>query len=391
MFTLTVEERDRRWNNIREAMEKRGLKCLIVWGSTGEFRDLNGNLQYLSNVANEGYLLFPLESEPTLYSFEGGLEPTWVPDWRAGMPLYSKVMSERLKELHLENAKIGVVGLSGYYAEMGFPYITYTSLIKNLPAAKFKDATDIVEDARLVKSEAEVRCIELACEVGEKVIQTVVDTAKPGVTEWEVKTKMWETMLRNGCEFGSMILYCQGKGPLLHAGQSGWFYEMPSSKVLEPGDVILTEFDTSYWGYKAQYNQPFSVGEPTKEWKEIARIAIEAFNSGFKVLKPGITVGELDEAFLSPIKKAGYVVANPPFHGLGLTLEMPMGTYPRQVNHKPDTSLIIQAGMVIEFEPHPVTPDWQKSMHLGSPVLVTKTGCRLLSKNWKPEFPIVGV
>ncbi|MFC2046977.1 M24 family metallopeptidase [Chloroflexota bacterium] len=391
MFTLSVEERDRRWNNVRKAMEKRDLKCLIVWGTTGEFRDFNGNLQYLSNVANEGYLLFPLESEPTLYSFEGGFEATWVPDWQAGMPLYSKMMSERLRELHLESTKIGIVGLSGYYAEMGFPYITYTALMNNLPAAKFEDATDIVEDARMIKSEAEVRCMELACEVGEKVIQTVVDTAKPGVAEWEVKTKMWETMLHNGCEFGSMILYCQGKGPLLHAGQSGWFYEMPSSKVLEPGDVILTEFDTSYWGYKAQYNQPFSVGEPTKEWQGIISTARKSFESGFDALKPGITVGELDEAFLSPIKKAGYVVANPPFHGLGLTLEMPMGTYPRQVNYKPNTSLVIQAGMVIEFEPHPVTPDWQKSVHLGSPVLVTETGCRLLSKNWKPECPIVGV
>jgi hypothetical protein len=84
MFTLTIEERDRRWNNIRKAMEKRGLKCLIVWGSTGEFRDFNGNLQYLTNVANEGYLLFPLESEPTLYSFEGALSP---PGCRIGAPV----------------------------------------------------------------------------------------------------------------------------------------------------------------------------------------------------------------------------------------------------------------------------------------------------------------
>ncbi len=32
---LTLEERDRRWKNIREEMKKRGLDCLIVWGSQG--------------------------------------------------------------------------------------------------------------------------------------------------------------------------------------------------------------------------------------------------------------------------------------------------------------------------------------------------------------------
>ena len=390
MYTLPIEERDRRWRNIRSSMEERGLECLIVWGSYGLFRDLNGNLQYLTNINNEGYLLFPLRSEPTFYGFEGGLEPNWVQDWRSGMPKYSEAMSERITELHLDRAKIGIVGISGYYCELGFPYTTYTSLMKNLPKAKFEDATNIVEDARILKSEAEIKCLELGCEVGEKVIQTVIATAKPGVRDYEVRAVIMDTLFRNGCEPGSMILYQQGQEPLLHGGQNQFFYELPSPKVLRSGDIILTEFDATFLGYKAQYNQPFSIGKPSQEWREIENVAREAFYSGFKALKPGITVGELDEAFLSPIRKAGYVHANPAFHGIGLTLEMPMGSYPRQARHKPTPSFVIKADMVIEFEPHPVTPDYKKSMHLGSPVLVTRTGCRLLSKNWKPELQIAG-
>ncbi|MFC2046978.1 M24 family metallopeptidase [Chloroflexota bacterium] len=385
-FTLPLEERDRRWKNIRTAMEKRGLECLIVWGSYCIFRDVSASLQYLTNVGTEGYVLFPLDSEPTLYAFEGGLEPTWVQDWRSGHPKYSAALTARLKELHLESARIGVAGLSGYYGEMGFPHATYTSLADSCPNAKLEDATDIVEDARMVKSEAEIRCMELACEIGEKVIQVVVDTAKAGAKDYEVRAAMMDTMFRNGGEPGSMILYCQGKGPLLHAGQNQLYHEPPSSKVLELGDVILIEFDAIYLGYRAQYNQPFSMGEPSKEWQDIASAARKSFESGFKALKPGITTGELEEAFLGPIKEAGYIYANPAFHGLGLGLEMPMGSYPRQAGYKPDLSFVVKENMVFEFEPHPVTPDFKKSVHLGSPVLVTNTGCRLLSKNWKPEL-----
>jgi Xaa-Pro dipeptidase len=248
----------------------------------------------------------------------------------------------------------------------------------------FEDATDLVEEARRIKSPAEIRCLELACEIGEKAIQAVIDTAKVGVSDFDIKAKMMDTRFRNGGDFFSMIILSSGK-EITHGGQRE--FQSPA-RALEHGDLILTEFDGKYCGYWAQFNQPFSVGEPDKEWRKIAKVAIESFNNGFKTLKPGITAGELDEAFQSIIKKAGYISTNPPFHGLGLDLEMPMGTYPMQTLHKPPSTSAIEAGMVLEFEPSVVTMDKKRGLTLGSPVLVTETGCRLLSKSWKPELLI---
>ncbi len=387
---LDMKERDRRWNNIRKTMEGRNLDALIVWGTSAFLRELSGNLQYLTNTGTEGALLFPLAAEPTLWTFEGGFESTWVPDWRAGQPKYSQLMSEKMKELHLENARIGIVGLGGYYTEIGFPYNMYINLMNNFPKAKFEDATDIVEDARRIKSEAEIRCMETAGEVMTKVHQAIVDTARPGVKEYEVKAAIMDTMYRNGCDPCIMLLYCQGKGPLLHAGQNGWYFDPPSQKVLEPDDIILTEIHCNYLGYLGEANQPFSVGEPNEEWQKIFNLAVDALNNGLSVLKAGITVGELDQAFNNPIFEAGHIIANPPFHGLGLSLEMPMGSYPRQTTYEPDLSFPIQENMVLSVEPHPITKDFQKSIHVGSPVLVTKTGYRFLTKGWKPEFKVTG-
>ncbi len=56
-------------------------------------------------------------------------------------------------------------------------------------------------------------------------------------------------------------------------------------KVMEKGDIIHTEFDASFMGYMAQFNQPFSLGEPSKEWMDIFNVAIESVNSALKVLK----------------------------------------------------------------------------------------------------------
>ena len=183
-----------------------------------------------------------------------------------------------------------------------------------------------------------------------------------------------------------MVLYLSGKEGV-HGGRGGR-HRPPDQKVLARGDVILVEFDARYFGYFAQFNQSFAIGEPDKEWADIFSVSAESFNSGLRALRPGITAGELDEAFLFPIREAGYKVRNPAFHGLGLYLEMPMGSYPGQPEYKPDASFVIEPDMVLEFEPHVESRDGKKGIHVGSPVLVTETGYRLLARNWKPEFII---
>jgi Xaa-Pro aminopeptidase len=381
---LTLEERDRRWKKVRGEMEKRGLECLIVWSSQGYWTGLAANQRYLTSILDEGYLVFPLEGEPTLFTFEVGFLSPWISDHRAGQPRYSGAVANRLKELHLEKARLGIVGLSGYLGEMGFPHTTYMALVDSFPAADFEDATDILEKARLIKSAAEIRCLELGCEVGLEVIQAIAGTAGAGVRDYEVKAAIMDTMYRNGCEPAFMLLYLSGKEGV-HGGKGGR-HRPPDQKVLERGDVILVEFDARYFGYFAQFNQSFAIGEPDKEWVDIFNVSVASFNNGLRALRPGITAGELDEAFLSTIREAGYKVRNPAFHGLGLYLEMPMGTYPGQPEYKPDTSFVIEPNMVLEFEPHVESHDGKKGIHMGSPVLVTQTGYRVLTKNWKPEF-----
>ena len=384
---LTVKEREGRWSRVREVMKKQGFDCLVVWGSNGSFGSFAANMRYLSAISDMGYLVFPLEGEPTTFTFEQGLPGPWVKDNRVGHPKYSKAISQRLRELHLEKARIGIVGISGYLAEMGFPYVAYKSLMDNFPGARFDDATGLLERVRRIKSDAEIRIIEAACEAGSRVIQAIVDTAGAGVKDYKVRLKIMDTLFMEGCEPDFMLLYHSGKEGV-HAAQGGWA-QPPGEKVLQDGEVILMEFDAKYLGYRAQFNQSFAVGEPDKEWAGVFRVAAESFDSGFRALKSGITAGELDEAFMAPINKAGYVLRNPAFHGQGLSIEMPVGFFEGQPEYKPDTSFVIEDGMVLELEPHIVSSDEKKGIHIGSLVLVTETGCRLLTRDWKPEFKIV--
>ncbi|MFC1995340.1 M24 family metallopeptidase [Chloroflexota bacterium] len=388
MDIITNNEKERRWKKIRESMEKQGLESLIVFGTFGRHRNLCANLRYLCNVPTEGYLVFPLKDEPTLFTFLSRMDPkAWVTDWRCGHPVYSKVISERLRELRVDKSKIGIVELSGYSGEFGFPQTTYASLLKNHPEAQFVDATYILDQAMLIKSDAEIKCLELGCEIADKVIEAIICIGGVGVPDYEIRATIMDTLFREGCEPGSMLLFGSGK-EISHAGKGG-YAKPPDKRPLEKGDVILTEFDASYYGYLAQYNQPFSVGEPDREWRDIFEMAVVCFSNGIRNLKPGITAGDLDKAFTTPIVEAGYIYTHPTFHGIGLKLEEPIGNFPAQPEYRPNPNFILQTGMVLEFEPQVVTSDVRKGLSLGIPVLITDTGCRLLSKTWKPEFKIV--
>ena len=56
------EEGIRRYGQIRQAMEKEGIDCLVIAGIQGNYGDKSGNFRYVSNYVpwfDDEYVLFP--------------------------------------------------------------------------------------------------------------------------------------------------------------------------------------------------------------------------------------------------------------------------------------------------------------------------------------------
>jgi ectoine hydrolase len=368
LFELGKDERDRRYDKVRAGMQERGLGALVVYGFAGFDSSESSSFVYLTNIstfsclATPGYLVFPSEGEPTMIGFaKFPGEKLWVKDIRGKGASYSKAILSRLQELHLEKSKIGmintrVVGV-GSTGERGFPYITYKYLQDNLPNAHIEDATDIVDMARRIKSEAEIHCLELGCVAADAGVQAVIETARPGVRDFEVMAKLVNVLMLHGCEPDTLFLYGSGKD-YVDSG-NGQFLNPGFRRCLEAGDMIHTEFNAKYNNYCAQYNQPFAIGEPDKEWLKVFATAEACVQNGMQELKPGITIKDLAKALTAPVEPAGLKSLRPCCHGLGLTSEEPLGM-PGQARCIPDDSFLIQENMVFEFEPHVVTADMKK-------------------------------
>jgi Xaa-Pro aminopeptidase len=379
---LSLQERDRRYKLIRRKMEERGLDHLLIWGDSGKWDSKMANIRYVSQIGGNGeeaIAVFSRQGDPTVIIWgspamqeEWLSSQSWVCDVRSRKGTWSSLALSLLKEKGLDTGNVGVVGLQGRSPEGDIPYVTYHNILEGLPNVHFENATDILEDIRMIKSEEELRCIEKSQEISDLAVPVLHEMAKEGVKESEIYARMVQTMLANGSETPVMFLWSAGDHRralrLMFARQ----------RTLERGDVILTEYGGRYCGYYGHASRPAIVGVPREPYGKLLGVSIECYYSATAVLKPGITAGELAKACLEPIRKAGLDrYTGVLFHGIGLGWESPLGHMRPDVEREP---MVMQEGMVLALENGAAIPGGKKGTHLGDPVVVTKDGCRSLSK-----------
>lgn len=280
----------------------------------------------------------------------------------------------------MENGSIGVTGLGGSHAHWGrLPYHAFLRIQKALP--NVTNATDIIEEMRLIKSEEEIKFIEKAVEISDLTIDAIVEKTRPGMKGYEIYALATYTMLNNFSE-DPMFLFDHGPAP--------WHGVLVAdARPIEVGDVICAVISPRYGGYFGHAHVGFFLGEPKdKEFLKLAEVALQSYENGLAALKPGITVQEASDAFAEPIIKAGYFWTNPLFHGLGLKMpDYPVASWNGMPKCR-DGDMLIKEGMVLGLEG--TVNNWEKAIgvSIGNAAVVTAAGARYLSKR-KPEFRII--
>lgn len=309
---FSLAERERRWERVRQLMARDRLDVIVVPRFAGNWDGGNANARYLSGLGGNGAggtVVFPLEGE--VAAIVGPVPAReywlafqeWVTDIRfAGRNLALEAggsgtsgfragggVVERLRELKLERGRIGLAGLTGSprLPDGIVPYGLYVGLQEAFPEAELVDATELLDEARVVKSAEEIAFMERALALAEDAIDTLTKEARPGVPEATVYVRMLASMVEQGGELPTMLLW-----------SAGWpqpyrTYMMPSQKPLQAGDVINAEIDGNYGGYRAQFTITATLGRARPEYQEMFRIQQEALQACYEHLRPGIRMGEL--------------------------------------------------------------------------------------------------
>lgn len=295
---FSLAERDRRWAAVRKLMAEAGMDVIVVPSNTAHSTDFQANARYLSHVGGGGdadiAVVFPLEGEVTAVATSAA--PRWpcVQDWttdiREARRAYGRATVERLKELKVDDARIGISGLgAGTRTPEGtILHGFWVAMREAFPRAEFVDATRLLDQVRFVKSDEEIEVLRKSTQIIEKGVEAKIDNAKVGAMDWEVWGAAMSAMIMHGSEIPVHQHWLSGKNPVRTLTR-------PMFRKLERGDMIIDELEASWIGYRSQIVQPVFVEVANPVQLELIKIQRDVFNRVMEVLKPGITVRELAE------------------------------------------------------------------------------------------------
>jgi len=392
---ITAAEHAERRRRVAEECARRGLDGLLAWSRGGGTVDSCGDVFYLANFCTPvprhqnqsplwvgrgyGAVYVPADGESVLVvdlpDFRADIVA--LDDVRFGLDVpgtAARVISER-------GAERGRIGLAG--GEV----ISWTSqqlLQSALPHAEFVPADDVVEDLRMIKSEAELTAMRRAAEVGDALMEATLEVAlRPGTTEAQAVAAGHAAAIERGAAIWDSAV---ASGPYSHyyacKSLPSW-----SQRPLEAGDMFHIDTYGAVDGYLYDLTRSCVCGgHATDEQREVLGGAIGCVEAMAAIVKPGLAASALfragqeylaDHGLLGEGGEEGQVTValaeSMPAHGhgIGVTNERP---WLRADEHMP-----LRENMTIALETMAGRADIGAA-GFEQDVIVTADGCEILNR-----------
>ena len=228
-----------------------------------------------------------------------------------------------------------------------------------------------MQEARLVKDEDEILCVRNAVLMGAGLFHTALKTIRPGVKEVEVAAEMEYAARRAGADGMSFeTIIASGERSALPHGRA-------SQAAIPRTGFVVCDFGVILSGYCSDMTRTVHVGHPSVEARAMYEAVRQAQQAGVEAVRPGATVGEVDEAARKVLQKAGFgrFFTHSTGHGVGIEIHEP----PRVASGRNE---VLQPGMVITIEPGAYIPG-KRGVRIEDMVLVTERGCEVLTPTGK--------
>ena len=383
-------ERERRWSRVRELMHRDQIDAIIAFPNQGHWDQFQADTRYLTHIGGhqtEVAVVFPVSGEVTAF-VRGSNEIEWwriAQDWvreiRSSRRSWGEPVIERMKELQLDRGRIGISGLSGLLrAPEGTVVVGILEKVRRaFPAARFDNATELLQEARAVKGAEEIAWIECAAEILDRVVAAVLAKAKPGVMETEMVATIWHTIIANGGDYPSMTHWGAGSGV-------PWACRIAPHRALQAGDMINTELEAKYGGYIAQTVQAASLGKIPTELKQAFEVSVRVFDELIECMRPGVSFREIVMLYQKLVRDSGHTPKGMLLHGRGIGEDRPQvtGEMDGDIYNSPTYTkhldLPLVEGNVFVLKPGAMPDDAPDSIRCGDTVVIEKHGARRLGK-----------
>lgn len=231
-----------------------------------------------------------------------------------------------------------------------------------------------VEELRQIKDRTEIVLIRKAIDAAYRAFCDVRKLLHADKSEIDIRNELEYRMRIRGAEeksFPSII----GAGP-----RAALPHCVPSETKLAGQSHLLFDWGAIVNGYMSDLTRVLIFSPTNKKLKTIYETVLKAQQAAIKVIKPGKTGQEIDAVARNIISDAGFgKYFN---HGLGHSMGLEIHEAPRfAVGH----ATVLKPGMIMTVEPGIYIKNWG-GVRIEDDVLITKTGCEVLSRHIPKSF-----
>ncbi|CAJ1961513.1 unnamed protein product [Cylindrotheca closterium] len=232
-----------------------------------------------------------------------------------------------------------------------------------------------------------------ACRMGREVLDAAGKALRPGVTTDEIDRVVHEAALEREC-YPSPLNYYNFPKSVCTSINEVICHGIPDYREIQDGDIVNIDVTTyNLGGYHGDLNETFCVGKVDAEGKKVVRTAFECLAAALALVKPGTLYRDLGTAIHKVAQKNQCsIVRTYCGHGIGSLFH----TIPNVPHyHKNKAKGTMKVGHVFTVEPMinlgksgdltwgdnwtAVTTDGKRSAQFEHTVLVTETGCEILT------------
>jgi Xaa-Pro aminopeptidase len=339
-------------------------------------------------------VLLPREGDPVLWDFGSAakhhqLYAPWLPEssWQAGvtsmrgaMPRETGVPDALAARIHRELSERGLAGepLGIDLTDMETLYSLHRQGIETA------DAQPVMMRARALKTADEIALLEHAAGIVDAAYEEIYRMLRPGVREHEVVARAMEVLFELGSEQVEAINAVSGDRCNPHP-------HVFSDRLLRPGDQAFFDVIHSFMGYRTCYYRTFNVGGVTRAQIDAYKQCREWLDNAIELVRPGAGTDQIASVWPAA-QEFGFPDEQSCFglqfgHGLGVGLyEAPMISRVHSLDHP----IEIQEGMVFALETYCPASDGESAARIEEEVVVTATGCRVITKFPAEELLVCG-
>lgn len=275
-----------------------------------------------------------------------------------------QVLGSLLSELGLSRSKVAI--------ETDYLPAKDMACLQNLmPQAIFVPAGDLLAQLREIKTQDEISLLRQLSRIADKSITDALRTVKAGNSEMDIAAALTRNVYTLGAEHFKLMIVATGeRSQLPNVG--------PSERQLQPRDVCRIEIFSVINGYHAGVCRTAVVHRAPPHAEKIWQHLVECKYQIMEMIKPGASCRAIYDAFIRKLSEMKLPPISFVGHGIGLYLhENPyLGKTPR-IGQDGDARL--EAGMVLGVEPLCYQTGCGFGMQNKDMMLVTESGCELLS------------